>query len=705
MRRRSFLKQGTLLAGAAIGGEVLSAAGKEGRGLPSRAATLPDLPGDTLCQDDFSALPAGWLSHPVGQLNGAIQEVHYIAERSKPFGVWENALCHQDAWVAGDEDGKSYLEQHLVNDRSAYSSPVMVTGDPEWTDYTVTALVRPLSLAEMAGVVFRYATNHHYHLFVLTGGNKARLAVRLPLEEGYRVARWRELGSAPFDYDVTKAYELKVEALGPRIRAFVDGKGLLELQDAELLKGRVGVIANIPARFYSFRVTTTPETKHQIARNIRSRSDELARLRAENPQPKLLRKFATPGFGAGRSVRFGELDGDGKPDMLIAQNVPRVSGDGFDQISCLTAVTLEGRALWQLGRPAAGNGLLTNDLPFQIHDIDGDGRNEVVMIQDFKLQIRDGATGKLRQWVWMPDAAGPRRPYKLENGDAVAFLNLSGNPARHEILVKDRYTNFWVFDNRLELLWHGRGQTGHFPYPFDVDGDGRDELLIGYALWDHDGRQLWSRDDEMKDHVDSVVMGNFTGDPSAEPLAYYCCSDEGVLVLDRRGKTLKQVRIGHAQNACVAKFRPQMPGLQYMTVNFWYNPGIVTLFSPAGDILAQAEPSHSGSPLLPVNWRGDGQEFALLSGNVREGGMLDGELRRVVVFPDDGHPDLCAYAAPLTGGPLDDVVLWDQESVWIYGPDRQPAGKRVYAPVRNPAYNDSNYRASVSLPGWMDRVS
>ena len=46
------------------------------------------------------------------------------------------------------------------------------------------------------------------------------------------------------------------------------------------------------------------------------------------------------------------------------------------------------------------------------------------------------------------------------------------------------------------------------------------------------------------------------------------------------------------------------------------------------------------SHLEPVNWRGDGQEFALLSGNVREGGMIDGNLRRVVMFPDDGHPDL-----------------------------------------------------------------
>ena len=46
----------------------------------------------------------------------------------------------------------------------------------------------------MAGVVFRYHTNRHYYLFALTGGNKARLAVHLPLEPSLRVHAWRELG-------------------------------------------------------------------------------------------------------------------------------------------------------------------------------------------------------------------------------------------------------------------------------------------------------------------------------------------------------------------------------------------------------------------------------------------------------------------------------------------------------------------------------
>jgi hypothetical protein len=70
------------------------------------------------------------------------------------------------------------------------------------------------------------------------------------------------------------------------------------------------------------------------------------------------------------------------------------------------------------------------------------------------------------------------------------------------------------------------------------------------------------------------------------------------------------------------------------------------------------------------------------------------------MFPDDGHPDLAVQVANLTGDARDEIILWDQERVWIYTQDRPFTGDRIYAPTRNPTYNDSNYRAAVSLPAW-----
>ena len=178
----------------------------------------------------------------------------------------------------------------------------------------------------------------------------------------FRVANWRELGAAEFPYDTTRYYRLRVENEGPRIRAFIDGKLILTADDGELIRGKAGVTANIPARFQDFRVTASDEVKARIDERIARREAELAGLRSRNPRPKLWKQFATPKFGAGRNVRFGDLDGDGAPEMLIAQNIPRI-GDNFIQISCLTAVTLDGKVLWQLGRPDPRNGLLTADTP------------------------------------------------------------------------------------------------------------------------------------------------------------------------------------------------------------------------------------------------------------------------------------------------------------------------------------------------------
>lgn len=660
--------------------------------------------GAEIFRDDFSKLPPGWLSKPVGLLNGAIQEYHYLSHRGVSTHPWYNPITHNDSWVAGDEDGKTYLEQHLVHDQPERWQPLFVTGDPLLTSYTVSAKVRPLSLSDMAGVVFRYHTNRHYYLFSISGGNKARLAVRLPLETKFRVIDWKELGSADFSYDVKQYQELRVENTGPRIRAYVGKKLLIEATDSEILRGRAGVSANIPARFTDFVISAPNQTERQIRAAIETREKDLTAARATNPQLKLWKKFDTSKYGAGRNVRFGDLDGDGQIEMLIAQNVPKVRGDAFDHISCLTAVNLDGKVLWQIGRPDPRNTLLTNDTPFQIHDLDGDGRNEVVMIKDFQIQVLEGATGKVRQREWMPAAPADNkeRPYELNSGDSMIFLNLSGKKGRQEILLKDRYRSFWVLNNDLKVIWKGTGQTGHYPYSYDFNADGKDEFIIGYARWNPEGKLAWSLDNQMKDHTDGISAGNYTGDPQARPRVYSCGSDEGLVMMSEDGKLLKQVRIGHAQTQSVGKYRPDLKGLQIMTANFWRNTGIVTLFDADANILGQEELIPGSSHLQPVNWRGDGQEFALLSANVREGGMVDGKLRRVVSFPDDGHPDLAYQVMNLTGDERDEIVVWDQNSVWIYTQDRPFEGKRMYKPVRNATYNDSNYRATVSMPGWKD---
>ena len=666
-----------------------------------------------LFADSFSRFPPGPLTAPLGKLNGAIQEYHYLPNRGVDLRPWANAICHIDAWVAGEEGGRPYVEQHLPPTHQdmvpKYFAPIFLTGEPEWRDYTVEVAVCPLSTADFAGVAFRYHTNRHHYVFSISDGKRARLAMRLPLEEKFRECAWKELAVAEFPYETHRYYKLRVENYGPEIRCFVDGKHVFSADDEEILAGKAGLTANAPARFRDFCVTVRTDTRDQIATAVEQREKELAKRQAANPGMRVWKKFETPKFGAGRNVRFGDLDGDGVLDMLIGQNVPKVSGDAAVEISCLTAVTLEGKVLWQMGRPDPRNGLLTCDTPFQIHDLDGDGKNEVVLTKDFQLQVLDGGTGKLKKSVPLPKIEGypdvPQRgpqswPHERLNGDSIAFINVTDDPARREIVLKDRYWNFWVFDRGLKLLWKGDGMLGHYPFAYD-DGKGeRDHLAIGYSLWSAEGQRLWTNDERMHQHADSIFVGNLTDDPAAAPMAFYCGSDDGVIMVDDRGVIRRQYRVGHAQTAAVGQFRPELPGLEYATVNFWRNPGIVSIFDARGNLLQQEEPIHSGCPMLPVNWSGDGEELILLSGNVDEGGMVDGRLRRTVMFPDDGHPDLCAAVHNLTGDARDEIGLWNQDEVWIYTQDQPFMGDKMYAPTRNPLYNDSNYRISVSRPGW-----
>lgn len=49
--------------------------------------------------------------------------------------------------------------------------------------------------------------------------------------------------------------------------------------------------------------------------------------------------------------------------------------DSFARLSCLTAFDIDGNILWQIGRPnKEENGPISCDLPFQIADINNDGK-------------------------------------------------------------------------------------------------------------------------------------------------------------------------------------------------------------------------------------------------------------------------------------------------------------------------------------------
>jgi len=154
--------------------------------------------------------------------------------------------------------------------------------------------------------------------------------------------------------------------------------------------------------------------------------------------------------------------------------------------------------------------------------------------------------------------------------------------------------------------------------------------------------------------------------------------------------------IGHAQRISIGNYLPNRAGYEIAISTYWGNQGIILLYSNAGELLTTMEPGTNGNLLTPVNWTGCGQDLVLLNGNAEKGGLVDGKGRQVVVFLDDGHPDLCAEAIDITGDQRDELFLWDSQTMYIYTQDAPFAGEKIAAAEKYPLYNASNYRGEYS---------
>lgn len=619
-----------------------------------------------------------------------------------------------EEWKIIESDGKHslyYLGHNSSVWTSGFTYPILCYGDILWKDYTLEVTMTPLDRSDLNGIIFRYRDGRHYYLFAFGSEENVTLRYR-DGEKGFREDGWHEIARTKFETDPERSYKIKVEAVGDKISCFIDGREVINVTDSRYKSGKAGLFATSPVAFHEVRITATADARQEY---LNKKSEEEARveeLRAENPRPDLWKKINTKGFGVARALRMGDLNNDGRTDFLLIQNMP-FFGDNYNQITCMTAIDTDGSVLWQYGNPDPEHAWLSYDVAAQIHDLDGDGKNEVIMAQGPWIKILEGKTGREKSRYPVPSSEilpeekswqEYKHYYRRDllpylNVDCFAFCDLRGTGKPQDVIIKDRHTRLWAYTNKFELLWTSSANLGHFPFFHDGNKDGKDEVYIGYSKFDPSGRLIWSLDSVMGEHSDGLCVGDFSLKSGPDRI-FIGGSDDGVLLLDENGKILKHHRVGHAQTPSVGQFRTDIPGLELCNINFWGEPGMITLYSSSGEEITNFELFHAGSPVQPVNWKGDGTEYIFLSPNIVEGGLVDGWGRRVVMFPDDGHPDLAWTVHDLTGDPRDELIVWDTESIWIYTQDRPFKGKRVYKPLRPPAFNESNYATMYSWPGW-----
>jgi hypothetical protein len=393
-----------------------------------------------------------------------------------------------------------------------------------------------------------------------------------------------------------------------------------------------------------------------------------------------------PEYG-GQWVVAGDVDGDGQVDIVSAENFNK---DDVHFTSTAVAQRLDGTVLWHWGDPNLGRKNWHHDVACQIHDWDGDGRNEVVLCTKGFLVELEGATGQELR----------RIPISEEATDCLVFCNLSGGKNPAEVLVKDRYHQIWAYNQQGRLLWTvkdpGGFRTAHQPRPIDIDGDGRDEIMVGYALLNPDGSVRWvlrsKRVDLSSGHLDCARV--FCRSASLEDfrIVLTCCGANDIALVDGTGKVLWEISGHHFESIDVGYIMPNLPGPQVL-VDIDHEPygkSPLWVLGEKGELLGQLVTDYSRHHCL-LDWNGDGLDEILVAHN---GGLYDQKGQRIGTFGTPGidtaagqkEYETSMLIGDMTADGIPDVVIATPHTVYIY---KNTSGKKPDKPV--PLGTESNF--------------
>ena len=351
---------------------------------------------------DFSRLTPGRFGDFAAK---GFPEYHYVPRQfTDGWDIVNNR--GPEEWKVIKNDGKYSLQYLGFNETEwthDFTYPLLCYGDSLWRDYTLEVRLSPFKRDDLNGVVFRYQDGRHYYLFGLDKGDRVTLRYR-DGEKAFHQDGWHELATGSFPTDPAKSYTLRVEASGTRIRCSIDNLEVFNVSDKRYPGGKVGLMANSPVAFHEVLVSATVKAKEEFLAIKAAREMEIDELRHDNPKPVLWKRINTKGFGAARALRLGDLDGDGRLDFLIVQNMPFFNSN-YNEITCITALDQDGRMLWQSGSPNPDHAWVSYDVAVQIHDLDGDGKNEVVLAQGPWIRVLEGKTGKEKARYPVPSSA------------------------------------------------------------------------------------------------------------------------------------------------------------------------------------------------------------------------------------------------------------------------------------------------------------
>ena len=644
----------------------------------------------TVFTDGFQELEVG--ENPN---NHSTEPAIYFDPQYGTIGKWAVASSLRQegfhkAWEVRSEGGENFLAQTFTNlnrsnePLSLITHPLIVSGDSLWNDYTIDVDFTPLAKFDKCGIVFKYRNPSNFFFFGIEGNTVTLKHIHqsvTPLRPIEEVLDFRPLVWTPgekFHATITVRRNKVFTTLNDSINMFV--------YELPIQSGRIGLISDLPARFHKVEVKILMGEQRKLARKKRQVERRVDLNLSGHPEMVRWKRYDTGKFGTNQNIRLGDLTGDGNKEIVFIRPKSQDSDIGY-----ICAMNLDGEVMWHYGDPDSYGADTGDELPVQIHDLDGDGEREVVFVSNGWIHILEVRSGEMVRRVPVPGS---------KSVNSVLFADLMGIGRDNCLLLSDRKHILLAMNDRLELLWEQESGTGTQPLVHDMNGDGRHEVLMGYSVFDHEGNLMFDVGTFIGDVCNGVTVHELIEGDRTVPCLIYAAGDWGLMYFDFYGNLLKQHIMGHVQYLSVADFDTELPGLEITTSNQWGSDGHVHFMESSGKVIGQFLPVSGASRCLPVNWKGDGEEFLITSADSIKGGMVDRAGQLAVIFPSDGHPATCYMVQDLTGDTRDEVLVWDHNELWIYTQADNPRMGNTYAPQRISLHNHSMYNMNRSLPGW-----
>jgi len=372
---------------------------------------------------------------------------------------------------------------------------------------------------------------------------------------------------------------------------------------------------------------------------------------AANAVPQPYKSFKLQGNYSPNKVGIADLNGDGVYDLIIKQPSGSVDPGTFRRS--------QDTYKFEAYDGKTGNFMWRHDLgwnmdmgiwftPSIVFDLDGDGKAEVAMksssyaatlessfAEDSSFimkgpeycSILDGVTGKeidKVDWISRGNDKGiewgdPRGNRVNRNLIGVAYLD----GKRPSLLVcRGTYTvmridAYNLVNKKLQKVWSWsgdnetpkvQGQGFHGMHVYDVDNDGKDEILLGDAVLDDNGKILWNMN---MGHPDICYLADIDYDRPGLEIFYAferAQKQNGICVVDpATGKIIwgMDIPITHLHDwGMIGDIIPTEPGMELFAMEKDKSKSF--LYNSKGKLLSDGKELGGGNTARAFYWK-DGQ--------------------------------------------------------------------------------------------------